>query len=167
MADKVALGSGNQHDPGSGGVDGGLCRLDPFDGERQIVERFLAVACRIFDGEPRNSGLDAEADILRHGFRLMGIAGFKIGIDRKVDRGDDSRDVFENDIARDGPVGVGQAAREGKAGAGCCKSLEAKAAEIAGRTYIPGIGKEEATALRSLRNSARRAVKSVMVTIPS
>jgi len=81
VSDEETFGAGGEEDRRSGGVDGGAGGADASGGEGEIVERMRGVTRGVFDGEAGDSGVHAEANVVRDVFGMVGVAGFEVGVD--------------------------------------------------------------------------------------
>ena len=119
-------------------------RRHALDGEVEIVDRVVGIAGMILDraaGEP--GGLGGE-DRLGGAFGAVALALLEIGRDRQVGRRRHFAAVMDHRLEAD--RAVGQAAREGKAGAGGGERLEAQRGQQLGGADIPRVGDDEGAA---------------------
>src|SRR5262245_22818674 len=115
MPAEEALGASGEKDTGFGCVDGGTGGLEAIERDGQIVE---SDAIGVFDREAGYSRLDAAADALGDVVGCCTVAILEIGVDGEVGGTRDFGDVSDDGIAADGIGVIGEAAGEGKSGAG-------------------------------------------------
>src|SRR5206468_11566813 len=94
--------------------------------------------------------LDAKPYVDGYTLRVVRVARFEVGVHGQVHRSNDFGDVCQRQVARHGPVGVRQPAREGEPGTGRGQRLKAEMTEVARCSDIPGIWNGEAAALMQL-----------------
>src|SRR5215472_3196306 len=95
-----------------------------FDGKREIVDRAALIAAGIFHGAADNAGGSRKTNGLRDYFRIVAEAILEISGDGQVGCVGDHATMRERLVARHRAVAAAKG--EGKAGAGCRKSLEAE-----------------------------------------
>ena len=119
-------------------------RRDALDGLGEIVDRVARVAGMVLDRAAGQPGRLGGEDGLGGTFRAVALALLQIGRDRQIGRRDDVAAMVDHLLEAD--TAIGQAAREGIAGAGRGERLEADRGEQLGGADVPGIGNDEGAA---------------------
>ena len=112
MAHQKTLGPRREQHICSGRIDRFTRGPDSFHGQREIVQRLVAVARGIFDRQSRHARFDTQPDTLSNALGLVSIPGLKICIYRQIHSSHNLRDMLQGGIARHAVFPIREPARE-------------------------------------------------------